>query len=133
MKIFVAVADHHLLIRAAICDAIEKIGFSILFVADSGDEMIQKIATIGLPAVCAIDADLPYGDGFATGQQIKKKWPSVKIVIMALFPDNKMTEQFRESGADAILSKSAGFVEIRNTFSRLLEGYLDDELFARYN
>ncbi|MGC4038559.1 MAG: response regulator [Chitinophagaceae bacterium] len=93
----------------------------MLFVADSGEEMIQKIATAGPPDICAIDADMPYGDGFTTGPQIKKKWPSVKIVIMALFPHNEMTEGFREPGADAILSKSAGLGEIRNTFSRLLQ------------
>ena len=76
--------------------------FEIKF-ARNGREAVNRVA-IQPPDVIVMDMVMPYLDGAKATQEIKARWPEVKIILLLLDP--KQGHLALESGADAYLFKS---------------------------
>ena len=76
--------------------------FEIKF-ARNGREAVNRVA-IQPPDVIVMDMVMPYLDGAKATQEIKARWPEVKIILLLLDP--KQGRLALESGADAYLLKS---------------------------
>ena len=71
--------------------------------ARNGREAVNRVA-IQPPDVIVMDMVMPYLDGAKATQEIKARWPEVKIILLLLDP--KQGHLALESGADAYLFKS---------------------------
>ena len=71
--------------------------------ARNGREAVNRVA-IQPPDVIVMDMVMPYLDGAKATQEIKARWPEVKIILLLLDP--KQGNLALESGADAYLFKS---------------------------
>ena len=76
--------------------------FEIKF-ARNGREAVNRVA-IQPPDVIVMDMIMPYLDGAKATQEIKARWPEVKIILLLLDP--KQGHLALESGADAYLLKN---------------------------
>jgi DNA-binding NarL/FixJ family response regulator len=70
--------------------------------ARNGYEAIQVMKTM-LPEVVVIDACMPGMDGLEATRFIKKNWPQVRVIVLTMYPDQRVTAL--AAGADAFLLK----------------------------
>lgn len=70
--------------------------------ARDGNEAVQLVKTI-LPEVVVIDALMPGMDGLEATHFIKKNWPQVKVIVLSMYPDQRVAAL--DAGADAFLLK----------------------------
>jgi DNA-binding NarL/FixJ family response regulator len=70
--------------------------------ARNGYEAVQLVKTI-LPEVVVIDACMPGMDGLEATRFIKKNWPQVRVIVLTMYPDQRVAAL--DAGADAFLMK----------------------------
>ena len=70
--------------------------------ARDGCEAVQLVETL-LPDVVVIDACMPGMSGLEAARFIKKNWPSARVIVLTMYPDQRMAAV--EAGADAFLLK----------------------------
>jgi len=77
--------------------------------ARNGREAMDRVAE-RLPDVIIMDMVMPHMDGARATQEIKARWPEVKIILLLLDPSQGQLAL--ESGADAYLLKAGDAGEL---------------------
>jgi DNA-binding NarL/FixJ family response regulator len=90
-----------LLTREVTCND-ESSSIHVAGEARDGYEAVQLVETL-LPEVVVIDACMPGMSGLEAARFIKKNWPSVRVIVLTMYPDQRMGAL--EAGADAFLLK----------------------------
>lgn len=107
-KIRVLVADDHQPFRRALIqllglnDEIEVVGE-----AEDGEEALRLCAAL-LPDVIVMDLIMPKMGGAQATKIIKRDTPSVRVVMLSVFGQERHVEEGLKAGADEYLSKGVG-------------------------
>ena len=109
----VAIADDHKIFRKGVILSLRQYN-NIKFVqeADNGDDLIQNISA-DLPDVILMDLKMPVKDGIETTKYINKHFPSVRIIILTMYEDERFVGHLMDSGANGYLLKSTDPTEIK--------------------
>ncbi len=91
----------------------------IIFEADNGQELLKKM-NAELPDLVIMDYKMPVMDGMAATRMIKEKHPSVKVLVISMFHDEKFINHLMDNGADGYLLKDAEPEQIMSTIHQLL-------------
>ena len=91
----------------------------IIFEADNGQELLEKM-NAELPDLVIMDYKMPVMDGMAATRMIKEKHPSVKVLVISMFHDEKFIHHLMDNGADGYLLKDAEPEQIMSTIHQLL-------------
>ena len=91
----------------------------IIFEADNGQELLEKM-NAELPDLVIMDYKMPVMDGMAATRLIKEKYPSVKVLVISMFHDEKFIHHLMDNGADGYLLKDAEPEQIMSTIHQLL-------------
>jgi len=91
----------------------------IIFEADNGQELLEKM-NAELPDLIIMDYKMPVMDGMAATRMIKEKHPSVKVLVISMFHDEKFINHLMDNGADGYLLKDAEPEQIMSTIHQLL-------------
>lgn len=102
----VMVVDDSALTRVSLKTSLKKNIQSVLFVgeAENGQEALQKLETL-IPHVILMDIGMPVLDGIAATQQIKKRYPSVKVIMITSHEEQSMVRDAFQSGAHSYCLK----------------------------
>ncbi len=112
-KIKVAIADDYQVFREGLAITLcFNDDMEVIMEAENGEELLTKMKT-GLPDVVIMDFKMPIMDGMKATRKIKELYPSVKVVIISMYEDEKFVTSFNECGADGYLLKNAEPDEIR--------------------
>jgi DNA-binding NarL/FixJ family response regulator len=65
-----------------------------------------------LPDVVILDIQLLDGNGFTVLKHIKKKMPTLKVIVLTNFNSDQYSNLAQQYGADAFLDKSNDFMQI---------------------
>lgn len=120
----VAIADDHKIFRKGVILSLRPFT-NIKFVqeAENGQELIDGLAE-SLPDVILMDLRMPTKDGIESTKVIAKQYPTIHIVILTMFEDERFVSHLMEIGANGYLLKSADPVEIRRAIMEVSEkGY----------
>lgn len=120
----VAIADDHKIFRKGVILSLRAFT-NIKFVqeAENGQDLIDGLAK-SEPDVILMDLRMPQKDGIETTKQIAKQYPSMHIVILTMFEDERFVSHLMEIGANGYLLKSADPSEIRRAIMDVAEkGY----------
>jgi DNA-binding NarL/FixJ family response regulator len=120
----VAIADDHKIFRKGVILSLRPFT-NIKFVqeAENGQELIDGISS-SAPDVILMDLRMPQKDGIETTKQIAKQYPTIHIVILTMFEDERFVSHLMEIGANGYLLKSADPTEIRRAIMDVAEkGY----------
>jgi DNA-binding NarL/FixJ family response regulator len=120
----VAIADDHKIFRKGVILSLRPFT-NIKFVqeAENGQELIDGISS-SEPDVILMDLRMPQKDGIETTKQIAKQYPTIHIVILTMFEDERFVSHLMEIGANGYLLKSADPTEIRRAIMDVAEkGY----------
>jgi len=91
-----------LLAREMALDAGASPAIQVVGEARDGEEAI-RLMEIHRPEVVVMDACLPGMSGVEATRLIKKKWPSVKVVMLTMYPEQRQAAL--DAGVDIFLNK----------------------------
>lgn len=109
----VAIADDHKIFRKGVILSLRPYN-NIKFVqeADNGQELIDGLAA-SEPNVILMDLRMPLKDGIETTKYIAKTYPTIYILALTMFEDERFVSHMMEIGANGYLLKSAEPQEIK--------------------
>ncbi len=120
----VAIADDHKIFRKGVILSLRPFT-NIKFVqeAENGQELIDGLPQ-SLPDVILMDLRMPTKDGIEATKQIAKLYPTIHIVVLTMFEDERFVSHLMEIGANGYLLKSADPTEIRRAIMEVADkGY----------
>ncbi len=123
-KIKIAIADDYKIFRDGL-----KVGLSadenldVMMEADNGEDLLKALETT-IPDVILMDLKMPIMDGMEATKAVRKKYPSIKVLVVTMYEDDKFIIHMMENGANGYLLKNAESEEIRKSIYAVHEnGY----------
>jgi len=128
-KIKIAIADDYKIFREGL-----KVGLSaddalqVVLEADNGEELLKALES-ETPDVILMDLKMPIMDGMEATKEVRKKYPSVKVLVVSMYEDDKFIIHLMENGANGYLLKNTEPDEIRRSIYAVHEnGYYFNDL-----
>lgn len=123
-KIKIAIADDYKIYRDGL-----KVGLSadenmeIIAEADNGEDLMKVLET-NSPDIILMDLKMPIMDGMEATKLVRKKYPSIKVLVVSMYEDDKFIIHLMENGANGYLLKNAEPDEIIKSIYAVYEnGY----------
>jgi two-component system, NarL family, invasion response regulator UvrY len=133
-QIQVAIADDHTLLRKALGKLIGSFDdYMVLFEADNGREIKNKIAQHIIPDLVLLDVNMPEMDGFETAAWLNKNYPKVKVLALSMFSDEKTIIKMLRLGAKGYILKNIDPDELKNALDSVMKKnfYLSDYISGK--
>ncbi len=108
MNTTVVIVDDHSLLTKAMADLVNRLeGYTVLFCAENGLDMLQQIAEKGIPDIVLLDVNMPVMNGAETAAALRDQYPSVKVLALSMFDDQETVVQMMQNGAKGYLLKAS--------------------------
>jgi DNA-binding NarL/FixJ family response regulator len=121
MAIKVLLADDHRLILAGVRRALEDVeDLEVVGEVDSGSQVLPMIHQTS-PDLVLLDLRLPDMNGLTCLDQIRKRYPEVKVVVLSAFSDPEHIQAAFQRGATAYVVKSVNPVDLPSALRQALE------------
>jgi two-component system, NarL family, invasion response regulator UvrY len=133
-KTQVAIADDHTLLRRALAKLITSFdNYSVLFEADNGKEVKNKISQHIIPDVVLLDVNMPEMDGYETATWLNKNFPQIKVLALSMFSDEKTIIKMLRLGAKGYVLKNIDPDELKNALDSVVKKnfYLSDYISGK--
>ena len=118
----VLIADDHRLILDGIRRALETDGdFEIVGETQSGTQVLSLVARTQ-PELVLLDVRMPHMDGLACLDEIKRRHPDVKVVMLSASASPELVEAALRRGASAYIVKTVNPDDLPATLRQALEG-----------
>lgn len=125
----IAIADDYKIYRDGL-----KVGLSadenldVIMEADNGEDLLKGLETT-TPDVILMDLKMPIMDGMEATKAVRKKYPTIKVLVVTMYEDDKFIIHMMENGANGYLLKNAEPDEIRKSIYAVHEnGYYFNDL-----
>ncbi len=125
-KIKVVIADDHKLFRKGMRALLGDFGFVIVTgEAENGIELLELLrVTDVLPDIILLDLRMPLMDGVEAYKEIKKLYPSVKVIVLTMEDDEQYILHLIGEGVNGYLLKNAETAEVETSIRKVTEeGY----------
>ena len=125
-KVKLALADDHTLFRKGLIGLIETLSdnYIILFEADNGKDLQQKINKEDQPDIILMDIHMPGMDGFETVQWLNENYPLVKILVISMIQKEETVVKMLRMGVKGYLSKDVEPKELAEALDSVMnKGY----------
>jgi DNA-binding NarL/FixJ family response regulator len=112
----VALADDQVLFREGIASLINnEDGFSLVMEADNGLDFLSKLKSMNeLPDILLMDMEMPGMDGMQLNDELRKKFPSVKVIVLSVHNSERLMARMIQAGASGYLFKNCNKDELLN-------------------
>jgi two-component system, NarL family, invasion response regulator UvrY len=133
-KTQVAIADDHTLLRKALAKLITSFeNYAVLFEADNGKEVKNKISQHIIPDVVLLDVNMPEMDGYETATWLNKNFPQIKVLALSMFSDEKTIIKMLRLGAKGYVLKNIDPDELKNALDSVVKKnfYLSDYISGK--
>lgn len=130
-KYSIAIADDHLLVRKGLISLINSFDdFAIVFEADDGNGVVEKIRNHNVPDLMILDINMPRMDGYETAQWLRENYPNIRILALTMHSDKCSVIQMLRSGVNGYISKAADPHELKNAIWAVIRNgfYLPDDI-----
>ena len=122
MKTKVLIADDHPLVRSGVRRALEEEhDIEVVGEATNGAKVLPLIGQTG-PDLVVLDIAMPQLDGLACLDQIRKRYPDVKVVILSASGDPDRVQAALARGATAYVLKSVDVRDLASALRQAIEG-----------
>ena len=128
-KIKIAIADDYKIYRDGL-----KVGLAndenleVVLEADNGEDLINGLEK-AKPDVIIMDLKMPIMDGMEATKEVRKRFNSMKVLVVTMYEDDKFIIHLMENGANGYLLKNAEPDEILKSIYAVHEnGYYFNDL-----
>lgn len=122
MKTKVLIADDHPLVRSGVRRALEdEPDLAVVGEATNGAKVLPLIGQTH-PDLVVLDISMPQLDGLACLDQIRKRFPDVKVVILSASGDPGRVQAALARGATAYVLKSVDVRDLASALRQAIEG-----------
>ena len=131
MKATVALTDDHILLRNGLANLLKELGYTVLFEADNGKQMVEKLKTHPAPQVMLMDINMPQMDGNQATLWLKENHPSVKVLVLSMLDDEISIIRLFQNGAKGYILKDCHPDELQAAIeSVLVKGFFHSEMIS---
>jgi DNA-binding NarL/FixJ family response regulator len=133
-KYTIAIADDHVLLRKALSRLINGFEqYSVVFEAESGNELKDMIAKNAIPDLVLMDVNMPNGNGYEATIWLHKKYPQVKILALSMYNDEGVIIKILKAGAKGYILKNIEPEELKMALDTIIEKdfYLPDTISGK--
>ena len=113
-EINISLADDQQLFRSGLAALIKSVpGFILLNEAENGKvfiEQLQKAAQ--LPHIALIDMHMPEMNGVELNEILQQQYPSIKVLVLSVYDQERFIAKMIEAGACGYLSKNCEIEEL---------------------
>ena len=126
----VALVDDHVLLRQGLASLVNSFdGYHVIFEADNGKQLTERINGSELPLAILLDINMPLMDGFETAAWLRKNHPSVKILALSMSDEEETIIKMLQAGAHGYVLKNTTPEELKNALDTVIaKGYYLNEL-----
>jgi DNA-binding NarL/FixJ family response regulator len=118
----VVIADDHRLMLDGIRRALEDDGsFEIVGETQDGTQVLSIVASTS-PDLVLLDVRMPRMDGLACLDEIRKRYPELKVVMLSASTSPELIAAALRRGASAYLSKSVDPTDLPSTLRQIVDG-----------
>ena len=112
----VALVDDQVLFREGIASLIKnEAGLSLVAEADSGLDFLSALKNMDeLPDVLLMDMEMPGMDGMQLNDELRKTFPSVKVIVLSVHAGERLMARMIHAGACGYLLKNCNKDELVN-------------------
>lgn len=116
-QIKVAIVVDHAIIRKCLQELVSMWGYLVIPQAANGKDFLDLLVKGIIPDICILDMRMPEMDGYETIKVLKERWPGIKIIAYSM--DFRDPHSQQPEGADAIISKSGPYQELKDALTLL--------------
>jgi DNA-binding NarL/FixJ family response regulator len=122
MKLKIAAAEDNANLARALKDNLGLFpGIELLFIAQNGKELLQKLPQ-QTPDLILMDINMPVMDGIEATKKVKHHFPNIKIVMLTVFDEEEKIFQSILSGATGYLLKDEKPARLLVAIEEAMEG-----------
>jgi two-component system invasion response regulator UvrY len=129
----VALVDDHRLLRNGLSNFINNTpNFQVLFEADNGIDLQEKIDGDTLPDVVLMDINMPLMDGYDATQWLYRTHPTVKVIALSMYDSEECIIRMLRRGAKGYLLKDTEPAELIKAITETkVNGYYYTPIVAK--
>ena len=117
----VLLADDHRLILDGVRNALEDSGeFEVVGEATTGSQVLALVKRTH-PDIVVLDIRMPGMDGLVCLDQIKKRNPEIKVIVLSASSDQKLIENVLKRGASAYIVKSVNPIDLPSAIRQAID------------
>ena len=121
-KIRVLVADDHPVVRKGLQLCLSRHEeVKVVGEAADGEEALQKALELA-PDVVLMDISMPRKDGLAVTQELRKKAPQIKVLVLSVHSNKDYIFRIIQAGAHGYVSKEASPEELFSAIESVCNG-----------
>ncbi len=118
----IMLADDHQILRAGLKDLIEKDkAFKVVGQAKDGDELLSLMHSVKCDLVI-MDLSMPGCDGMQAIQEVRVKFPKVKILVLTMQKDQEHFKHAMAHGASGYVLKEDAYDQLLMAVKMILRG-----------
>lgn len=95
--------------------------FAVLATVRNGNELIHYLNG-SKPDIVLLDLNMPVMDGFDACRQIRERFPTITVVALTMYDDEKVRERVKAAGAAGMLSKYTSSQNLAEQLRRIMAG-----------
>lgn len=113
-RIRIALADDQELFRHGLAGLIQSVpSFELVAQAENGKVMLERLETLTeLPHIALIDMHMPEMNGVELNEALQKNYPSIKVIVLSVYDQERFISKMIEAGACGYLTKNCEISEL---------------------
>jgi DNA-binding NarL/FixJ family response regulator len=113
-EILISLVDDQQLFRSGLAGLIKSVaGFTLLSEAENGKVFIEQLQTAAtLPDIALVDMEMPEMNGVELNALLQKKYPSIKVLVLSTYNQERFIGKMIEAGACGYLTKNCEIDEL---------------------
>jgi len=130
IKLSIVIADDHPMFRVGMRETIEsEPGFKVVGEAGDGEQALEMISRMH-PAIAILDVSMPKLDGLALARKLVAQEPSVGVILVTMYREQKLFTQALEAGVKGYVLKDSAVTDIISCLKAVAAGqnYTSPEL-----
>jgi DNA-binding NarL/FixJ family response regulator len=113
-RIRIVLADDQELFRHGLAGLIQSVPeFDLVAQAENGKVMLGKLEALPeLPHIALIDMHMPEMNGVELNDALQKNYPSIKVIVLSVYDQERFISKMIEAGACGYLTKNCEISEL---------------------
>jgi len=103
----IVLTDDHILLRNGLAGLIKNLGPHVLFEADNGKDLIEKLNSRHLPDLVLMDINMPEMDGCEATEWLRKHHPKIKVLALSMYNNESAIIRMLKAGAKGYILKDS--------------------------